>query len=81
MGKHRDLIGILLIVIIGMFIPFLGSIFLTYGFNFSSLSDWYKLGTTFVYFLILFSFELIVVFLYYKISNYIAEKKLKRYKP
>jgi len=80
MGKHRDLIGILLIVILGMFIPFLGAIFLTYGFDFTNLNDWYKIGSTFGYFLFLFALELIIVFFYYKISNSIAEKKLENFK-
>ena len=81
MGKHRDVVSILIVVILGMFIPFLGSIFITYGFNFSNLDDWFKIASTFAYFLLLFGLELIFVFLYYNISNSMAEKKLKKYKP
>jgi hypothetical protein len=81
MGKHRDLVGILIIVIIGMFIPFLGSIMINYGFNYTNIGDWLKIGSTFGYFLLIFGVELIVVYLYFSLSNKIANKKLKEYKP
>jgi hypothetical protein len=80
MGKHRDLAGILLMVIIGMFIPFLGSIAITYGFNFTHTGDWLKIASTFGYFLVILGIELAVVFLYYKTTNKIANKKLEKYK-
>ena len=81
MGKHKDLAGILLLVIIGMFVPFLGSIAITYGFDFKDLSNWLKISSTFGYFLLIFAFELLVVYLYFTLSNRFAEKKLKKYKP
>lgn len=77
MGKHKDLITILSIVIIGMFIPFFGSIVITYGFDFSELNSWFKIGSTFGYFLLIFAFELIFVFIYYSTTNKIASKKIK----
>jgi len=81
MGKHRDLIGILLIVIIAMFIPFLGSIAINYGFNYLQMGDWLKIISTFGWFLLIFGLELIIVFLYFKISNKITNDKIKNLKP
>ena len=75
MGKNRDLIQILLLVIIGMFIPFLGSITINYGF------DLWKTGSTFGYFLLFFAVELAIVFLYFTISNKISNKNMDKYKP
>jgi hypothetical protein len=81
MGKHKDLVGILLIVIIGMFIPFLGSITITYGFNFNDLNNLLKVGSTFGYFLLIFAVELLIVYIYFTVSNKLAEKKIGKYKP
>jgi len=81
MGKHRDLAGILIMVIIGMFIPFAGSIAIVYGFDFTSTADWLKTASTFGYFLFIFGIELLVVYLYFKITNKIAGNKLEKYKP
>jgi uncharacterized BrkB/YihY/UPF0761 family membrane protein len=81
MGKHKDLAGILLLVIIGMFIPFLGSIAITYGFNFTQIDNWLKISSTFGYFLLIFAFEMFVVYLYFTLSNKFAEKKIGKYKP
>ena len=81
MGKHRDLAGILLLVIIGIFIPFFGSVAITYGFDFTKMGDWLKLGSTFVYLLLIFGIELLAVFLYFNITSKIASKKIKKYKP
>jgi len=80
MGKNRDLVQILILVIIGMFIPFLGSIALTYGLDFSNIDDLLKTGKTFAYFLLIFSFELGVVFLYFTISNKISTNKIEKLK-
>jgi len=80
MGKNRDLIQILALVIIAMFIPFIGSIALTFGFNVTNLDDWLKIGATFGYFLLIFGLELVVVYLYFKITNSLANKKLEKYK-
>ena len=81
MDKQRDLIGILLIVILGMFIPFLGSIAIKYSFNYLQLKDWLKIISTFGWFLLIFGLELVIVFLYFKISNKIANDKFKNLKP
>lgn len=74
MGKNKDLIVILLFVLIGMFIPFLGSITLNYGFSVS------RIAITFAHFLIIFGIELSVVYLYFFIGNKIAIKKIEKIK-
>jgi hypothetical protein len=81
MGKTRDTIQILIIVIIGMFIPFLGSIVITFGLDITNMDNLLKIGSTFGWFLLIFAIELVVVFLYYKITNKIASKKMAKYKP
>ena len=80
MGKNRDLISILALVIIAMFIPFLGSIIITFNLDISNFDNWLKIGSTFGYFLLIFAIELIVVMLYFKITNKTASKKLEKYK-
>ncbi len=75
MGKNRDLIQILAIVMIGMFIPFLSAIAISYGFNL------WKIGSTFGYFLLIFGIELGLVYLYFTITNRMANKKMGEYKP
>ena len=80
MGKNKDLVQILALVIIGMFIPFLGSIVITFGLDFTNMNHLIKIGSTFGYFLLIFAIELGVVYLYFKISNKTANKKLKDYK-
>ena len=74
MGKHRDVLQILLLVLVGMFVPFLGSIALTYGLEIR------KIGLTFVYFIAMFGAELFVVFLYFTITSWQANKHLEEYK-
>ena len=74
MGKNRDLIYILTLVIIGMFIPFLGSITINYGF------DLYTIASTFGYFLLIFALELGFVYLYFTITNKRALMKIEKYK-
>ena len=76
MAKNKDLIQILFIVIIGMFIPFLGSIAINYGIN-----DFVKIATTFGYFLLIFAFELGIVMLYFSVNGRISAKKINKYKP
>jgi len=80
MSKNRDLVQILLLVIIGMFIPFLGSLLLNFNLDVTSFDSWWKITSTFGYFLLIFAIELGVVFLYFKISSKTASKKMKRYK-
>ena len=75
MGKNKDLAVILSIVLIGMFIPFLVSIYINYGF------DLWKISSTFGYFLLIFVFEMVAVYLYFTISGRIATKKLEELKP
>lgn len=77
MGKNTDLALILSLVVIGMFIPFLGSIVLTYNLDMVILDNWLDVSKTFGYFLLIFAIELGVVFLYFTISNNLANKKLK----
>jgi hypothetical protein len=81
MGKTRDLAKILSIVILGMFIPFLCSIILTFNLDIKSTTDLLKIAISFGYFLIFFGLELFVVYLYFQISNKIARKKFQKYKP
>ena len=81
MGKNRDLIQILALVIIGMFIPFLGSITITYGLDLTNVNNLLKIGSTFGYFLLIFAIELVIVFLYFTITNKIAGKKIGKHKP
>jgi len=80
MGKNRDLAQILILVIIGMFIPFLGSIMITFGLDLTNINDLMKTGSTFGYFLLIFGVELGIVFLYFTITNMIANKKIAKHK-
>ena len=48
---------ILAIVIIGMFIPFLGSIVITFGLDFTNVDNLMKIGSTFGWFLLIFAIE------------------------
>jgi len=81
MGKTRDLIQILIIVIIGMFIPFLGSILITFGLDITKLDNLLKVGSTFGWFLLIFGIELLIVYFYYQITNILASKKMDKLKP
>ncbi|DAC72348.1 MAG TPA: hypothetical protein DSN98_05655 [Thermoplasmata archaeon] len=75
MGKKRDLLSVLLLILLGMFIPFLGSIALSYGFVPKTIV------ITFLYFLVIFGFELAFVYLYFTLSGKRANKKMEQYKP
>jgi membrane protein implicated in regulation of membrane protease activity len=75
MGKNSDILKVLLLVLVGMFIPFLGSITLSYGFVPG------KIAVTFLYFLVIFGLELGVVYLYFTFSGRRANKKMGQYKP
>jgi hypothetical protein len=75
MGKNRDLLTVLLLILIGRFIPFLGSITLSYGFAVQ------KILVTFLYFLVFFGCELGVVYIYFTFSGRRANKKIEQYKP
>lgn len=80
MRKDLDVIKILMIVIIGMFFPFLGSIVITFGLDITTMSTWSKIGSTFGYFLLIFGIELLLVMLYFTVSNKIYNKKLEKFK-
>jgi len=80
MGKNRDLVQILILVIIGMFIPFLGSIIIAFELDITNIDNWLDISKTFGYFLIIFAIELGMVFLYYTVTNKIASKKLQNKK-
>jgi len=75
MGKHRDLLKVLLLILVGMFIPFLGSIALSYGFVPQ------KILVTFLYFLVIFGLELGGVYLFFTLNGRQANKKMEQYKP
>jgi hypothetical protein len=75
MGKNKDLVQVLLLILMGMFIPFLGSVCLSYGF------DLRKIGVTFLYFLVIFGLELGCVYLYFTLTGKRANKKMEQYKP
>ena len=81
MSKRRDLIQVLLIIIIGMFIPFLVSIIVEFQLDITNLNHIFRIGSTYVWFLIIFGIELFFVFLYFHITYKIASKKLDKYKP
>jgi len=81
MSKNRDLIQILIIVIIGMFIPFLGSIVITFNLDITDTNNIMKIGSTFVWFLIIFAIELVIVYIYYIVTNKLVNKKMDKYKP
>ncbi|MBS3778142.1 MAG: hypothetical protein KGY50_02475 [Candidatus Thermoplasmatota archaeon] len=76
MGKNTDLIQILLIVIIGMFIPFLGSLIIMFDVSPISTEGLLTIGSTFGYFLLIFGIELGIVYVYFYSTNAIAQKKI-----
>jgi len=80
MGKTRDLIQILIIVIIGIFIPFFGSLILSFNIDITKTNNLMKIFSTFLWFLLLFGIELFAVYLYFQITSKIAGKKLDEYK-
>ena len=75
MGKHRDLVLLLVIILIGMFIPFVGAITINYGF------DLWIIAGTFGYFLLIFAVELGVVFGYFYINSRVNADKFEQLKP
>jgi hypothetical protein len=76
MGKNTDLIQILLIVIIGMFIPFLGSLIIMFDVSPVTTEGLLTIGSTFGYFLLIFGIELGIVYVYFYSTNAIAQKKI-----
>ena len=77
MGNTLDVIKILLLVIIGMFIPFIGSLTLAFKINLFMFQGWGLIITSFLYFLVFFGIELAVVFVYYTLTNRIAQKSFQ----
>ena len=75
MAKNKDLLQVLLLILIGMFIPFLGSIVLSYGFELKTIL------VAFLYFLVIFGLELGFVYLYFTLSGRRASKRMEKYKP
>jgi hypothetical protein len=80
MGKNIDLIQILILVIVAMFIPFLISIIINYRLDLSNLGDLIKIFSTFGLFLLFFGIELIIVYLYFNITNLLAKRKMNNQK-
>jgi len=78
MSKHKDLIIILSIVLIGMFFPFLGSLILSFHLNVTTIGDLYLIGSTFGWFLLIFGIELGCVYFYFSITNKIAQRKIDK---
>jgi len=76
MGKNTDLIQILLIVILGMFIPFLGSLIIMFDVSPVTMDGLLTIGSTFGYFLLIFGIELGVVYVYFYSTNALAQKKI-----
>ena len=78
MPKHQDLIIILSIVLVGMFIPFLGSLIISFDLNIANVEDLYLIGSTFGWFLLIFGIELGCVYLYFSVTNKAAQKKIDK---
>jgi len=80
MSKNKDLIQILIIVTIGISIPFFLSLIISYNIDLSNLENIIKIFLTFSLFLIIFAIELILVYVYFFITNLIANKKINNKK-
>jgi len=80
MSKNKDLIQILIIVAIGISIPFFLSLIISYNIDLSNLENIIKIFLTFSLFLIIFAIELILVYVYFFITNLIANKKINNKK-
>jgi hypothetical protein len=78
MGKNLDLIQILLIVITGMFIPFLGSLIIVFDVSPATTVGLITIGSTFGYFLLIFGLELAIVYVYFYSTNAIAQRKIDK---
>lgn len=75
MGRYRDIAGILGLVVLGMFIPFCGSILVIYGFA----VDRVLLG--FLVFVVIFGIELGTVYAYFKVSGKRSAGEVERLRP
>ena len=47
----------------------------------TNVNNMIKIGSTFLWFLLIFGIELVIVYLYYQISNMISSKKFDELKP
>jgi polyferredoxin len=81
MGNNKDVIKILIMVTIGMFIPFIGSIVLAFGINLLTLQGWVWIFSAFLYFLVFFGIELGVVYIYYNLTNRAAQRAFDKTSP
>jgi len=81
MGKNRDVIHILILVTMGMFIPFIGSLTLAFNIDLFTSSGWISILSTFFYFLIIFALELGVVYIYYNLTNRHAQRSFDKTSP
>ena len=80
MGKNRDVVQIILIVLAGMFLPFFITLVFLFHVDVYSLSGWIQIISAFFYFLIIFGVELGSVILYFHITNTFAKKKYEQQK-
>ena len=78
MGNNRDVVNILLLVTIGMFIPFVGSLALVFKIDLFAVEGWVFIFSTFFYFLVIFGIELGVVYVYYTLTNRFAQKSFQK---
>ena len=81
MGKNRDVVNILILVTIGMFIPFIGSLILAFHIDPMTVSGWRTIFSTFFYFLIIFGIELGFVYVYYNLTNKVAQRSFDNSSP
>ena len=81
MGKNRDVVNILVLVTIGMFIPFIGSLTVSFNIDPLTFSGWTKIFSTFFYFLIIFGIELGAVYVYYNLTNKVAQMTFNKSSP
>ena len=75
MSKRQDVLQILVLVLIGMFVPFLVSISLTYGLELE------KIGVAFLTFILIFGAELGAVYVYFSLGGSRTNRKIEKYRP
>jgi len=75
MGKYQDLTLILVLIVIGVLIPFVGALSYIYGFELVNIAK------TFGVFLFIFGIELGAVILFFYVSGKISTKEMDQYKP
>jgi len=75
MAKYKDLILILVLIVVGMFIPFIGALSYVYGFELVTITK------TFGVFLLIFAVELGAVIGYFYLISKVSTKKMEKYKP